>query len=545
MEVEQVFARFRDIKHGTKAKKKATSIHYGEHKSGFIGAGYDVVGVDEWRQGQPLKDIAWSLSLRTFPDKIFKIERMEPKELRTLLVVDLSYSTLFQISQESNKALLMLDLIGNIGLTRANVRDPVGLLAFSDQVELFVKPRLGASQVFYMAYQIFEKLKLQREFPTKRRADFSVPFHFMAARLKTRHSVIMISDLVDMINDRESIDFKRLRMLSSKHDMIMLILDDPQEFRVRSPLGYIRISDMETGKQTVISARKVKAIRRRIEESRDALQYELKRQSGIDSVVLTPENHSAAPREVPDIPNGPVSAPGHERIMKRTRIFAGLIVAVVVALLSLATQVTAQPQPEPANEPDAASPVQIETLDLEPTVVKTGDLITQTYRVRFPDLISEGKEIIILEDRMVPENLPVHPFEAVSLDVRKRQIEDEQIWDFVFGFRLIEPEKATYVLPAFSFFYLVRDLGEDVEGRGGAPGRRWRWSRPLRHDAYRYSDHRHPGHDRARELRHTGNRVPHTWMDCRATPAADLVDHAGQVGETTDHRLGDPAAGGG
>ena len=293
MEVEQVFARFRDIKHGIKTKKKATSIHYGEHKSGFIGAGYDVVGVDEWRQGQPLKDIAWTLSLRTFPDKIFKIERMEPKELRTLLVVDLSYSTLFQISQESSKALLMLDLIGNIGLTRANVRDPVGLLAFSDQVELFVKPRLGASQIFYMAYQIFEKLKLQREFPTKRRADFSVPFHFMAARLKTRHSVIMISDLVDMINDRESIDFKRLRMLSSKHDMIMLILDDPQEFRVRSPLGYIRISDMETGQQTQISARKVKAIRRRIEESRDAVQYELKRQSGIDSVVLTPENHSA------------------------------------------------------------------------------------------------------------------------------------------------------------------------------------------------------------------------------------------------------------
>ncbi len=149
--------------------------------------------------------------------------------------------------------------------------------------------------------------------------------------------------------------------------------------------------------------------------------------------------------------------------MKRTRILGGLIVTVVVALLSLATQVTAQPQPEPANEPDAASPVQVETLDLEPTVVKTGDLITQTYRVRFPDLISEGKEIIMLEDRMVPENLPVHPFEAVSLDVRKRQIEDEHIWDFVFGFRLIEPEKATYVLPAFSFFYLVRDLGEDVE----------------------------------------------------------------------------------
>ena len=294
MEVEEVFARFRDIKHGIRAKKRSTSIHYGEHKSGFKGSGYDIVGVDQWRPGQPLKDIAWAISLRTFPEKLFKIERMEPKEIRTLLVVDLSYSTLFQISKESSKALLLLDLIGNIGLTRANLRDPVGLLGFSDQVELFVKPRLGASQIFFMAHQMFEKLKLEREFPTKRRADFSVAFNFMATRLKQRHSIVMISDLVDVVNDQESIDFKRLRPLASKHDMIVLILDDPEEFQVKSRLGYIRISDMETGKQTVISARKAGAIRRKIQESREALQYKLKRQSGVDSVVLTPENHHEA-----------------------------------------------------------------------------------------------------------------------------------------------------------------------------------------------------------------------------------------------------------
>ena len=292
MEVEEVFARFRDIKHGIKTRKKSTSIHYGEHKSGFKGSGYDIVGVEQWRPGQPLKDIAWNISLRTYPEKLFKIERMEPKELRTLLVVDLSYSTLFQIKQESNKALLLLDLLGNIGLTRANLRDPVGLLGFSDQIEMFLKPKLGSSQVFYMAKQIFEKLALQREFPTRRGADFSVPFKFMASRLKMRHSIIVISDVVDMLNDHASIDFRLLRMLGSKHDMMFFILDDPEEFRVRSPLGYIRISDMETGKQTVISARKAGVIRRKIEESRAALQYALKHRCGIDSVVLTPDGHA-------------------------------------------------------------------------------------------------------------------------------------------------------------------------------------------------------------------------------------------------------------
>ena len=291
MEVEEVFARFRDIKHGIKAKKKATSIHYGEHKSAFKGSGYDIVGVDEWRPGQPLKDIAWSLSLKTFPDKMFRIERMEPKELRTLMVVDLSYSTLFQISQESSRALLLLDLIGNIGLTRANVRDPVGLLGFSDRIELYMKPRLGSPQVFHMAQQIFEKLNLEREFPSRRTADFSVALDFLTTRLKTGHSVVIMSDLVDFVNDPESIDIRRFRRLAAKHDMMVLILDDPEEFRVKSRLGYIRIADMETGKQTVISARKAGAIRRQIEEGHEEVQYRLKHHCGIDSVVLTPENH--------------------------------------------------------------------------------------------------------------------------------------------------------------------------------------------------------------------------------------------------------------
>ena len=291
MEVEEVFARFRDIKHGIKAKKKATSIHYGEHKSAYKGAGYDIVGVDEWRQGQPLKDIAWSLSLTTFPDKLFKIERMEPKELRTLLVVDLSYSTLFEISKESSKALLLLDLIGNIGLTRVNVRDPIGLLGFSDQIELYMKPRLGSPQVFHMAQQIFEKLNFERAFPSRRRADFSVALDFLVSRLKMGHSIVVISDLVDFVNDPDAIDVKRLRTLASKHDMIVLILDDPEEFQLRSRLGYVRISNMETGKQTVISARKASAIRRQIEQGHQEVQYRLKHHCGIDSVVLNPENH--------------------------------------------------------------------------------------------------------------------------------------------------------------------------------------------------------------------------------------------------------------
>ena len=142
------------------------------------------------------------------------------------------------------------------------------------------------------------------------------------------------------------------------------------------------------------------------------------------------------------------------------RMFA--LTTTLVALVALSTTAVAQDTP-PGELSQDVSPLRIETLEIEPTVAKTGDLIIQTYRVRFPDLISEGREIIILEDRMTPENLPIHPFEGVSLEILKRRVEDEHVWDFRYGLRLIAPEKSLYVLPGFSFYYLVRDLGEDIE----------------------------------------------------------------------------------
>lgn len=73
---------------------------------------------------------------------------MEQKQILLLLAVDLSHSMLFEISQDSNKAILLLDLIGGIGLTRARLHDALGLVGFSDRIELFLKPRHGTGQVF-------------------------------------------------------------------------------------------------------------------------------------------------------------------------------------------------------------------------------------------------------------------------------------------------------------------------------------------------------------------------------------------------------------
>ena len=90
---------------------------------------------------------------------------------------------------------------------------------------------------------------------------------FVAARLKTRHSLVIISDLVDLIGDDDALDFKLVGRLAWKHDVSVLVLDDPAEFKVSSRLGFMRIANMETGAQTVVSTRRMPLIRRGIEEA--------------------------------------------------------------------------------------------------------------------------------------------------------------------------------------------------------------------------------------------------------------------------------------
>ena len=143
---------------------------------------------------------------------------------------------------------------------------------------------------------------------------------------------------------------------------------------------------------------------------------------------------------------------------------------ILISVLLLLAPATATGQPPDMDDVDVG-PVRVETLDLEPTVVKTGDLITARYRVRFPDLIDEGREIIILEDRVAPETLPVHPFEGVSISIDRDRVDDEHIWDFTFGFRLIDPSKMTYILPSFSFYYIVRAQNQANQSTWGSAQR--------------------------------------------------------------------------
>ena len=64
------------------------------------------------------------------------------------------------------------------------------------------------------------------------------------------------------------------------------------------------------------------------------------------------------------------------------------------------------------------SPVTIETLDTTPTVVRTGQVFVQGYRIRYLDLSKYGEKVIIYEDKIktgfltLPDEIEIVEFRA-------------------------------------------------------------------------------------------------------------------------------------
>lgn len=142
------------------------------------------------------------------------------------------------------------------------------------------------------------------------------------------------------------------------------------------------------------------------------------------------------------------------------RTLTRMFLAAILGCL-LAAPAHAQQGSSPTGSPDGL--LSVETVGIEPTVGKSGEVVNATFRLRFRDLVREGQEVLILEDRMVPDRLPLAPFEAVGLDVDKRQIEDLHVWTFTYRVRIVGQNKGITTLPSIAFYWLVRDLGQSVE----------------------------------------------------------------------------------
>ena len=116
----------------------------GEYHSVFRGRGMEFSEVREYQIGDDIRNIDWNVTSRMGHPYVKKF--VEERELTVALLVDASASRDFG-SVNRFKGDLAAEVSALLAFSAIKNNDRVALIAFSDQIEKFVPPGKGSSQI--------------------------------------------------------------------------------------------------------------------------------------------------------------------------------------------------------------------------------------------------------------------------------------------------------------------------------------------------------------------------------------------------------------
>ncbi|MDD3885785.1 MAG: DUF58 domain-containing protein [Victivallaceae bacterium] len=213
--------------------KVVDSITGGAYRSVFKGRGIEFDEVREYSTDDDVRDIDWNVTARMGAPYVKKF--VEERELTVLLLVDVSASGAFG-SAEKTKRRTAAELAALLAFSAGHNGDKVGLMMFSDRIELYVPPRSGRRHTLRL---IREMLAFE---PQSRGTDIDLALRESTQLMKKRGIVFLLSDL---IADKE---FETaLKLLNRRNDVVALEIGDPVERDWPTTLPVV-VEDAESGK---------------------------------------------------------------------------------------------------------------------------------------------------------------------------------------------------------------------------------------------------------------------------------------------------------
>lgn len=216
-----------------RTRRLVESSFAGQYHSVFKGRGMNFEEVRPYTPGDEIRAIDWNVTARTGEPYIKKFT--EEREMTVMIVLDVSASGDFGSVLESKRE-MAAEVAAILAFSAIHNNDKVGLLLFSDRVELFIPPKKGRLHI----------LRLIREMlffsPQGRGTDLHGALDYMNKVVTRRAVVFVISDFLTG-------DFTRPLTVSAKrHDMVALTVVDPAEEQLPD-VGVILLEDPETGEQ--------------------------------------------------------------------------------------------------------------------------------------------------------------------------------------------------------------------------------------------------------------------------------------------------------
>tara|TARA_R110001592_G_scaffold73496_3_gene224201 strand:+ start:1061 stop:1939 length:879 start_codon:yes stop_codon:yes gene_type:complete len=211
--------------------KAVNDVLAGEYHSVFKGQGMEFDEVREYQPGDEIRTIDWNVTARTGHPYVKRFR--EEREQTLLFLVDLSASGHFG-SIKNMKNEVATELCALLAFSAIKNNDKVGLVVFTETVELFIPPAKGTSHVLRL---ISELLRFE---PQRKGTKITAGLEYAARILNRRSIVVLISDFFDT-------DYERtLRILSRRHDLIAASVNDPREYELPN-VGLLDLEDGETG----------------------------------------------------------------------------------------------------------------------------------------------------------------------------------------------------------------------------------------------------------------------------------------------------------
>jgi uncharacterized protein (DUF58 family) len=211
----------------------------GHYHSVFRGRGIDFDSVREYVAGDEVRTIDWNVTARA--GRPFVKQFHEERELVVWILVDVSASGDFG-SGSTTKREVAAELACVLALSAVRNNDKVGLLMFSDRVEVQIPPAKGRAHVLRVVREI-----LTCE-PVGRGTDIAAALKVVRQRALRRSVVFLISDfeLPDDAGATLAALERAARPVGARHDVVAFEVRDPRE-RTLPDLGLVTLEDAESG----------------------------------------------------------------------------------------------------------------------------------------------------------------------------------------------------------------------------------------------------------------------------------------------------------
>ena len=229
MEVSELLKKVRKIE--IKTKGLTNHIFSGEYHSAFKGRGMSFSEVREYQYGDDIRNIDWNVTAR-FQHPFVKVFE-EERELTIMLLIDVSKSS-FIGTQNQLKNEIIAEIAGVLAFSAIQNNDKVGVLFFSDAVEMFIPPKKGKSHILRIIREIinFE--------PKSNKTNISLALENFNNMVKRKSIAFVLSDFIDENYSDE------LRHIAKKHDVIGVKVYDNLDMELPN-IGLLQIEDVETG----------------------------------------------------------------------------------------------------------------------------------------------------------------------------------------------------------------------------------------------------------------------------------------------------------